>query len=51
MKALKSRAYRDRLKGHKDSILYVYSPDGPEGGLLFSGSADRTVRVWDLVGR
>ena len=36
----KIRAYRDRLKGHKDAILYLYSPDGPEGGFVISGSAD-----------
>ena len=51
MKKLKSRAYKDRLKGHKDTIIYLHSPQGPEGGLLYSGSADFAFRAWDLVKR
>jgi hypothetical protein len=28
MKAVKVRAYQERLKGHDDVILGVYAPDG-----------------------
>ena len=35
----------DPLKGHTDSVLSVaYSPDGRH---IISGSADRTIRIWD----
>jgi F-box and WD-40 domain protein 1/11/F-box/WD-40 domain protein 7 len=51
MKKLKSRAFKDRLKGHKDSIIYLHSLDGPEGGILYSGSSDFAFRAWDLVNR
>lgn len=51
MKKLKSRAYKDRLKGHKDTIIYLQSPEGADGGKLYSGSADCAFRVWDLVER
>ena len=51
MKTIKSRAYKDRLKGHKDTILILFSPDGPEGHIIVSGSADGVVRAWDLKGR
>ncbi|OMJ92964.1 hypothetical protein SteCoe_4185 [Stentor coeruleus] len=51
MKTIKSRAYKDRLKGHKDTILILHSPDGPEGHLLVSGSADGIIRAWDLKAR
>lgn len=38
----------ERLRGHKDSVYSVaFSPDGTS---LLSGSLDRTLRVWDLVG-
>jgi WD40 repeat protein len=51
MKTTKSRAYKDRLKGHKDTILVLSAPDGPDGHILVSGSADGIVRAWDLKAR
>ena len=32
-------------------MLALYSPDGIEGSLFCSGSADEKLRVWDLVGK
>ena len=37
---MKVRAYRDRLKGHNDVILDIYSPHGPSAGTLYSISKD-----------
>lgn len=51
MKTIKSRAYKDRLKGHKDTILVLYAPDGVDGHILVSGSADGVIRAWDLKAR
>lgn len=44
MKVVKSRAFKDRLKGHKESILGLYSPYGENGFLLYSASKDGSVR-------
>jgi WD40 repeat protein len=38
------------LKRHKDAVLAIHSVDGIEGRFLMSGSADHTVRLWDLQG-
>ena len=40
MKIVKTRAFKDRLKGHKDTIISLYSPEGDKGGLLLSASKD-----------
>jgi WD repeat and FYVE domain-containing protein 2 len=37
------------LKGHTASVRSLFWSDGPQ--LLFSGSADNSVIVWDLGGR
>lgn len=50
-KAHKSRAYKERLKGHKDGLVKVYSPDGPDSRLLISASKDGCIRAWDLIER
>lgn len=50
-KIVKSRAFKDRLKGHKDGVISLYSPEGINGGILYSASKDRCIRVWDLINR
>jgi hypothetical protein len=40
MKIVKTRAFKDRLKGHKDTIISLNSPHGHAGGMLFSASKD-----------
>lgn len=42
------KAYVQRLKRHQDAVLTLYSPDGINGSLFCSGSADERLRVWDL---
>ena len=42
------KPYKQRLKRHQDAVLALYSPDGIEGSLICSGSADEKLRVWDL---
>ena len=44
MKVVKSRAFKDRLKGHKESVLSLFSPYGEQGHMLYSISKDRSVR-------
>jgi len=50
-KTVKSRAFKDRLKGHKDGVVCLYSPEGLSGGILYSASRDRCIRIWDLINR
>lgn len=38
------KAYKKKLKRHKDAVLTIHSPKGIEGGLLVSGSADHSIR-------
>ena len=58
MKTVKSRAFKDRLKGHKESVIALYSPYGEKGHMLYSISKDGSVRGnlyndegWDLAKR
>ncbi|KAM3127471.1 hypothetical protein pb186bvf_020451 [Paramecium bursaria] len=51
LKTVISRAYKDRLKGHRDTIISVISPYGTKGQYLYSASRDGQIRAWDLVNR
>ena len=51
MKVAKSRAFKDRLKGHKESVISLFSPYGDEGHMLYSASRDGSMRGWDLAKR
>lgn len=44
MKVVKSRAFKDRLKGHKESVIALFSPYGEDGHMLYSISKDGSVR-------
>jgi len=44
MKTIKTKAYRDLLKGHKDAIIALHSPYGPNSGFLYSASSDGFIR-------
>lgn len=44
MKIVKTRAFKDRLKGHKETIIVLHSPYGAAGGLLLSASKDGLIR-------
>ena len=39
-----AKAYKSKLKRHKDAVLAIHSVDGIKGEYLISGSADHTVR-------
>lgn len=47
----KPKQFHDKIKGHKQSILCLYSPLGPDGNLLYSCSADGWIYIWDVVSR
>ena len=65
LKIIKTRAFKDRLKGHKDTVICLYSPDGPKGGTLMTSSKEGCIRgliifyivvtefliEWDLIER
>lgn len=40
MKIVKTRAHKDILRGHKDTIISLISPHGTTGGMLLSASKD-----------
>lgn len=44
MKVVKSRAFKDRLKGHKESVITLFSPFKEAGHMLYSISKDGSVR-------
>lgn len=44
IKKIKTKAFKDRLRGHKDGIITLYSPDGPQSGMLLSASKDGCIR-------
>lgn len=44
----KVKAYKKKLKRHKDAVLTIHSPKGIDGGILLSGSADNLIKIWDL---
>lgn len=51
MKGTKLLLYKDKLSGHRDTIVGVYSPHGDKGGILVSLSCDGRLKVWNLVNR
>ena len=44
IKIFKSKAYKDRLRGHKDSIIKITSPAGSTSGILYSASKNGIIR-------
>lgn len=44
IKKIKTKAFKDRLRGHKDGIITLYSPEGPQSGMLLSASKDGCIR-------
>lgn len=46
--AFKVKAYKKKLKRHKDAVLTIHSPAGIDGGILLSGSADNCIKIWDI---
>lgn len=44
----KVKAYKKKLKRHKDAVLAIHSPNGVDGGILLSGSADDCIKIWDI---
>lgn len=44
----KVKSYKKKLKRHKDAVLTIHSPDGIDGEILLSGSADDCIKIWDL---
>ena len=47
-KIKEAKGYKTKIKRHKDAVLSIYSVEGINGELLISGSADHTVRIWNL---
>ena len=43
-KVKEAKAYKAKIKRHKDAVLHIQSMDGIESKNMISGSADHTVR-------
>lgn len=44
MKTFNPKAFKDRLRGHKEAVISLYSPLGPEGHMLYSVSREGAAR-------
>jgi hypothetical protein len=58
MKTFNPKAFKDRLRGHKEAVISLFSPLGPEGHMLYSVSREGAARGktlitsgWDLAKR
>ena len=58
MKTFNPKAFKDRLRGHKEAVISLFSPFGPEGHMLYSISREGAARGislinigWDLAKR
>jgi len=38
------KGYQTKLKSHDTTVLYLYSKGGINGNIMYSGSADHTIR-------
>ena len=47
-KVKEAKGYKNKIKKHKDAVLSIHSVDGLEGYILISGSADHTVKIFNL---
>ncbi len=47
-KVKEAKGYKTKIKRHKDAVLSIHSVDGLEGQILITGSADHTVRIFNL---
>jgi WD40 repeat protein len=48
MKATKCRPFVDKIKGHREPIVAMLSPNGDNGQRLYSASTDGWLYVWDI---
>ena len=42
------KPYKQKLKRHTNSVIHLQHHCGKQNGILISGSADKSVRIWDL---
>lgn len=43
-KVVKTKAFKDRLKGHRDAVITLFSPSGADSAKLLSASKDGSIR-------
>ena len=48
-KVKEAKAYKTKIKRHKDAVITLYSKEGIEGEFLTSASSDQTVRSKYLI--